>query len=99
MKRCELCPLTYRGPGRRVLAAGAFRIACPLCASCGAEASVCGECAGRVRATELRRRLTALLRVSRALSGRRRSDIVRGPAVAIAILRFSRWSDAKAETR
>ena len=62
MKRCLVCRGTYRGAGRRVLADGRFRLACPRCAdralrvvqsivtadcACGEVASVCDACAVR----------------------------------------------------
>jgi hypothetical protein len=60
VKRCGVCRATYRGAGRRVVADGRFRLACPRCAeravrvvqsivlpgcACGATASVCVGCA------------------------------------------------------
>lgn len=62
MKRCGVCRGTYRGSGRRVVADGRFRVACPACTgravlvvqtvvagcACGKTAAFCASCCERV---------------------------------------------------
>ncbi len=82
MKRCGVCRATYRGAGRRVVADGRFRVACPTCAgravlvaqsvvlpgcACGTIASLCGGCADLAADKAHRAALDSSLRTLRAI--------------------------------